>query len=199
MQFSRKIGQLIGWRPSLGNPGSATVKIALLLTQNLTATSTMVIFELRIFTWIYLILLPTTDGKVMFSELSVRLSTGGERGRIHHIQVLSWGYGHSVCTVTPPPVRGRYCLVMLMRHCFVTARIRRMAEGNIFTLCVSPHLDWGGYPIPGLDGEGVPHPRSSPSRPGMGYPPSIQDWMRSPPPIQDWMEYPLTPFGDRAA
>ena len=51
-----------------------------------------------------------------------------------------------------------------------------MGEGNIFTLCVSSHLDGGGgvpdhrsgqgYPFPGLDGgypitgQGVPCPRS---------------------------------------
>ena len=36
----------------------------------------------------------------------------------------------------------------------ITARIRRMAKGNSFSLCVSPHhggippsADWGGYPI----------------------------------------------------
>ena len=57
----------------------------------------------------------------------------------------------------------------------ITARMQRMGEGNIFTLCVSPHLDWGGgtpsqvwtgggYLIPGLDRE-VPHHRS-----GLGFP-----------------------------
>ena len=58
----------------------------------------------------------------------------------------------------------------------VIARIRRMREGNIFTLCVSPHLvgrvphpaDREGvtpFPAPGMGG--VPHPRSS-----GGYPPA---------------------------
>ena len=70
-----------------------------------------------------------------------------------------------------------------------------MGEGNIFTLCVSPHLErggrgvphlrsgrGGGYPIPGLAGGegtpsqvwlgGVPHPRS-----GRGVPwPGLDDW-----------------------
>ena len=76
----------------------------------------------------------------------------------------------------------------------ITARIRRMGEGNIFTLCVSPHLDWGGegvpyprsgqvrYPIPGLDKwgttsqvwtGGVPHPGSG--RGGDRAPP-VQTW-----------------------
>ena len=40
----------------------------------------------------------------------------------------------------------------------ITTRIRRMGEGTVFSLFVSPHLD-GGYPIPDLD-QGVPHPRS---------------------------------------
>ena len=67
-------------------------------------------------------------------------------------------------------------------------------EGNIFTLCVNLHLDWGGggYPIPGLDG-GISHPRSG----WWGYPPA-QDWMGCPlwpgldgvPPSQNcWMGY----------
>ena len=47
----------------------------------------------------------------------------------------------------------------------VTARIRRMREGNSFSLCVSSHLDrggtpfsWqgGGYPFQRLDGGGTP-------------------------------------------
>ena len=42
----------------------------------------------------------------------------------------------------------------------VTARIRRMGEGTIFTLCVSPHLDWGGVPQPRSGLGKVPHPRS---------------------------------------
>ena len=33
-----------------------------------------------------------------------------------------------------------------------------MGEGNIFTLCVSPHLDGGGVPCQGLDNRGVPCP-----------------------------------------
>ena len=43
-----------------------------------------------------------------------------------------------------------------------TASIWRIGEGNIFNLCVSPHLDRGWwYPIPGPNGGGgVPHPRS---------------------------------------
>ena len=57
----------------------------------------------------------------------------------------------------------------------VTVRIRRMGEGNIFSLSVSSHLDGGrglphpaeggGYPSqdPGwgypISGQGVPHPR----------------------------------------
>ena len=56
---------------------------------------------------------------------------------------------------------------------FITPRIRRMGEGNIFSLCVSSHLDrvgggvphprfgQGMYPIPGVDeGGGVSYPRS---------------------------------------
>ena len=84
-----------------------------------------------------------------------------------------------------------------------TARIRRMGEGNIFTLCVNPHFDLEGgggvphprsglggwYQIPGLDRGGtpsqvwpggVPHPRSGLwgvplSRTGWGTPPSGLD------------------------
>ena len=53
----------------------------------------------------------------------------------------------------------------------ITARIRRMGEGTVFSLFVSSHLDWGGgvsqqgldggkgVPQPGLDGGGgVPQP-----------------------------------------
>ena len=51
-----------------------------------------------------------------------------------------------------------------------TAPIRRMTGGYIFTLCVSPDLDWGGgYPIRLM--EGYPLPRSR-----WGVPPS-QVWM----------------------
>ena len=73
----------------------------------------------------------------------------------------------------------------------ITARIRRMGEGNIFTLCVSPHLDWGR-------GGGLPHTRSgwggggTPSQVctgGGGYP--IPCLMGGPP-WQDWMGYPLS-------
>ena len=59
---------------------------------------------------------------------------------------------------------------------FITTRIRRMGEGTVFSLFVSPHLDGGGYPSqvwmvgggypgqvlmvggsqPGLDGGRVP-------------------------------------------
>ena len=47
-----------------------------------------------------------------------------------------------------------------------------MAEGNIFTLCVSPQLDLGGYPIPGLDGGGYPLARTGwgTPQPGQGPP-----------------------------
>ena len=73
------------------------------------------------------------------------------------------------------------------QNSIVTDRIRRIGEGNIFTLCVSPHLNRGGTPsqvwnggigyhIPGLD-KGVPHPRSG----WWGVPPS-QDWIGYPPP-----------------
>ena len=51
----------------------------------------------------------------------------------------------------------------------VTARIRRMTEGNVFTLST---ISGGGCPIPGL-GRGVPHPRSGQGVPHLrleGYP-----------------------------
>ena len=54
----------------------------------------------------------------------------------------------------------------------ITVHIRRMEEGTVFSLFVSPHLDrgntparsgwWGGVPWPGLDG-------------GCGYPGQV--WM----------------------
>ena len=52
------------------------------------------------------------------------------------------------------------CLQPIEVSPLITARIRRMGEGNIFSLCVSSHLDgrWG-YPFPGLDG-GCPISRS---------------------------------------
>ena len=55
---------------------------------------------------------------------------------------------------------------------FITARIRRMTGGYIFTLCVNPHL--GGVPDPALDGGGrggVPDPALDRG----GY--LIQPWM----------------------
>ena len=97
---------------------------------------------------------------------------------------------------------------------FITARIRRMGEGTVFSLFVSSHLG-GGIPQSGLggvphpkSGQGVPHPRSGwgegyPSQvwPG-GYPiPGLgrgggtpsQVWMREGyPPDQVWMGYPQT-------
>ena len=71
------------------------------------------------------------------------------------------------------------------RSLIVTARIRRMGEGNIFTLCVSPHLDRGGgtlsqvwvgglgYPILGLarGGTSARSRMGYPPGPEMGYPP----------------------------
>ena len=57
----------------------------------------------------------------------------------------------------------------------ITARIRRMREGNIFTLCVSPHLDGGG-------GGGTPS-LSIPVWGGGGY--LIKPWMGGTP-IQPW-------------
>ena len=45
-----------------------------------------------------------------------------------------------------------------MKNLIITGRIRRMGEGTVFSLFVSPHLDGGGgVPQPGLDGgEGGP-------------------------------------------
>ena len=60
---------------------------------------------------------------------------------------------------------------------FITARIRRMTGGYIFTLCVSPHLDGGGrsqvqvggwYPIKPWMG-GVPGLRFSGGVPGLRF------------------------------
>ena len=86
----------------------------------------------------------------------------------------------------------------------ITARIRRMGEGNVFTLCVSPHLDWGGgVPIRILKGVGgspsqvwrggtlsqvwlVGVPCGTPlPRTGWGTSPTSQDWMGYPRPGLD--------------
>ena len=75
-----------------------------------------------------------------------------------------------------------------------------MGEGNIFTLCASPHLDRGegflvrsgwwwkggdGYPIPGLRW-GVPHLRS-----GVGGTPVRSGWWGVPHPRSGWWGLPL--------
>ena len=49
---------------------------------------------------------------------------------------------------------------MLLQNKLFTARIRRMREGNIVSLCShlrggTPILPDGGYPFPGLDGGGT--------------------------------------------
>ena len=90
-----------------------------------------------------------------------------------------------------------------------TARMRRMGEGTVFSLFVSPHPDVGGggqYSISGLDGEvpiqlmggvphlgdwGVPHLRSRwrvphPADGGGVLHPGGGD---TPSPVQDWMGY----------
>ena len=66
---------------------------------------------------------------------------------------------------------------------FITARIRRMGKGNIFSLSTlagrggTPSQVWvGGYPIPGLGG-GLPHPRSGWWGGGVPGVPSGQVWM----------------------
>ena len=54
-----------------------------------------------------------------------------------------------------------YWLILSLILCIqkvITARIRRMGEGNIFTLCVNPHLDGGGGGVPHPANRGVPHP-----------------------------------------
>ena len=83
---------------------------------------------------------------------------------------------------------------------FITARIRRMTEGTVFTLFTismggtlsqvvmggTPSC-WWGYPNPrsGWGGTlGYPHPRLD------GVLPPIKDWMGHPLPIKDWMGYP---------
>ena len=83
-----------------------------------------------------------------------------------------------------------------------TASIRRMREGNIFTLCVSPCLDRRRYPSQVLMvGGRVPQPGLDVSG-TLGYPPG-QVWMVGVPPPpgldgggypglppHDWMGYP---------
>ena len=57
-------------------------------------------------------------------------------------------------------VQIRYCKETSKYSLVITARIRRMGEGNIFTLCVSPHLNWrfgGGRLLhPANEGGGTP-------------------------------------------
>ena len=67
----------------------------------------------------------------------------------------------------------------------ITARIRRMTEGNVFTLST---IAWG-TPFPGLDRGGIRKDGSTPPpRLGrMGYPPTpSQEGWGTPPPIQTW-------------
>ena len=82
---------------------------------------------------------------------------------------------------------------------FITARIRSMKGRYCFHRCLSVNISGGGVvPRSGLDGRGVPHPRSGqgsgwwlgggwglpgvpPPRPEMGYPPDLR-W-GTPPPI----------------
>ena len=74
--------------------------------------------------------------------------------------------------------------LLIIKHLF-TAHIRRMGEGTVFSLFVSPHLGGGGTPVRSREvphprsgwGEGVPHPRSGwgvpqvpPTRSGWGTP-----------------------------
>ena len=87
---------------------------------------------------------------------------------------------------------------VIEKYCFITARIRRMREGNIFSLFSSvgggggTHLADGGYPFPGPGGEiplsqvqlGVPLCQE-----GWGYPPSGS--MGVPLPLSGRMGVPL--------
>ena len=91
-------------------------------------------------------------------------------------------------------------IMMIGTRCvrFVTARIRRMREGNIFSLFTL--VGGGGVPHP-RSGWGLPHPAEggTPSKIMTGgYPrvPPVQDWMGYPnpgldgvPPVQGWMRY----------
>ena len=70
----------------------------------------------------------------------------------------------------------------------ITARIRRMGEGTVFSLFVSPHLGGVGGTLV-RSGRGVPHlryGRGVPPGPGMGDPPGqtwdAQTWDQVPPP-----------------
>ena len=58
-----------------------------------------------------------------------------------------------------------------------TARIRRMGEGTVFSLFVSPHLDGGEGDTPGLDGGG--YPRSGWSGGTQGNPPTMRQNSRA--------------------
>ena len=73
-------------------------------------------------------------------------------------------------------------IISFIIETFNTARIRRMGEGNIFTLCVSPHLNQGEvfYPAEGEGGTLIPGQ-------DWGVPP--QDWLGVPL-HWDWMGYP---------
>ena len=147
---------------------------------------------------------------------------GWERGTLAQSSLVSGssyfseGGGAYPWSLTPGPFRGRRG--GQTRHgqdtawavCFVgfhagglscsslvfTTRIRRMREGNSFSL--STLAGWG-YPVSGLDW-GVPHPRSrqggTPSQGWTGvlhsadggYPHPRSRWGY--PPVQDWMGYP---------
>ena len=52
----------------------------------------------------------------------------------------------------------------------ITARIRRMGEGTVFSLFVSPHLGGGGTPVRSGGGYPIPGLVGVPPGPGMGYP-----------------------------
>ena len=74
----------------------------------------------------------------------------------------------------------------------ITARIRRMGEGTVFSLFVSSHLDGVGVPESGLDGWGGSTPARSgwwgvprPGLDGGGYPSQV--WMIGGNPSQVWM------------
>ena len=109
----------------------------------------------------------------------------------------------SIVEFSPKPKLSMQTLIKLL----ISARIRRMAEGNVFTgVCLSTGLEGGGEGVPQL-GQGypflpsltLPPPPSLPSQ-YRGTPPSARLFLPHSPPPSPWpgQEYPFHPLPPRA-